>query len=132
MSGITKNPARQEMVVAHVDVSYSDLTSGADFNAIRVPQNAIVLGGAIIPLTAFNSATSDVLDVGDSGSENRYKNDANIAATSLVALVPTGYKYAAADWITVRWVGVSTAPSAGQFRLVVYYMQVGKSEFTQD
>lgn len=128
---VTKNPARQEAVHAYVDIAYGDLTSGTDHAAIEVPANAVVVEGAVVVSTAWNSATSDVLDVGDSGSQNRYKNDINIAATGLTAITPTGYKYTTKDNITVRWVGVSTAPTTGALRLRVSYIVIGKSEFTQ-
>ena len=90
-----------------------------------------VTGGAVVVKTAFNSATSDVIDVGDSVSQNRYLNDGNIHATGVVALVPTGYVHAGGD-LTVRWVGVGAVPTTGQLQLRVDYIQVGRSEYTQD
>lgn len=126
---ITKDINRQCVSVAMVDINFGDLTSGADAAAITLPPNAIVVGGAVTVVTAFNSATSDVMDVGDAGSENRYLNDANIHTAGRTALVPTGYIHTGGD-ITVRWVGVSTAPSAGKVRLEVQYIQSGRAEAT--
>lgn len=131
---ITKNAGRQEIALAYVDINFSDLagSSGADVNALEVPPGAVVVGGAVTTLTAFNSATSDVLDVGDSGSQLRYLNDTNIHATGRAALVPTGYTHTASTRnITVRWVGVGAVPTAGKCRLEVQYYVENRANFTQ-
>lgn len=131
---VTKNTARQELVCAHVDIDFAALAglSGADAQAIDLPVNAVVVSGQVVTLTAFNSATSDVLDVGDAGSQNRYLNDTNIHATGIGALVPTGYQHTASDnKLTVRWVGVGAVPTAGKVRLQVQYYVVGRAAFSQ-
>lgn len=130
---ITKDFNRQCVMSALVTINFGDLTglSGSDVGAVSLPPNAIVVGGAVVTKTAFNSATSDVLDVGDAGSQNRYLNDANIHATGIAALVPTGYVHTGGD-LTVRWVGVGAVPTAGQVQLRVDYIQVGRAEYTQD
>lgn len=130
---ITKDFNRQCVMSALLTVKFSDLTgsSGVDLAAFSMPPNAIVTGGTINVKTAFNSATSDVIDVGDSVSQNRYLNDGNIHATGLVALVPTGYVHPGGD-LTVRWTGVGTAPTAGEVLIRIDYVVVGRGEFTQD
>lgn len=128
---ITKNAGRQCPIVAHVDINYSDLTSGTDAPAIELPGGAVLLSGSVAVLTPFNSGTSDVLDVGDGGSQNRYLNDGNIHAAGLVALVPTGYQTTALSNLTVRWVGAGAVPTAGKVRLTVEYFVVGRAEFSQ-
>ena len=50
---------RQELIVAHVEFEYSDLTSGTAFNAIKLPENAVLVDGTYWVVTAFNSGTSD-------------------------------------------------------------------------
>lgn len=129
--GITKNASRQEPLMAFVDINFGDLVSGADAPAIQLPANAVVLSGAVTVLTPFNSATSDVLDVGDAGSQNRYLNDANIHAAGHIALVPTGYQTAAQGDVTVRWVGVGAAPTAGKVRLTLQYIVIGREQSSQ-
>ncbi len=134
MPSITKNVSRQEVVQAYVDINFGDLagSSGVDVNAIELPPGAVLVGGAVVALTAFNSATSDVLDVGDSVSQNRYANDVNIHATGRTAITPTGYTHVAASrWLTVRWVGVGAVPSAGKVRLEAQYYVENRSHFTQ-
>ena len=130
---ITKDFNRQCVMSALLTINFGDLAglSGTDVGAVSLPPNAIVTGGAVVVKTAFNSATSDVIDVGDSVSQNRYLNDGNIHATGVVALVPTGYVHAGGD-LTVRWVGVGAVPTTGQLQLRVDYIQVGRSEYTRD
>lgn len=129
---ITKDFNRQCVMSALLTINFGDLagTSGTDVAAIELPPNAIVTGGAVVVKTAFNSATSDVIDIGDAGSQNRYLNDGNIHATGVVALVPTGYLHTGGD-LTVRWVGVGAVPTAGQVQIRVDYVQVGRAEYTQ-
>jgi hypothetical protein len=129
---ITKNSGRQELIQAYVDINFGDLTSGADAPAIDLPRNAVIVGGSVVVVTPFNSATSDVLDVGDASSENRYVNDVNIHTAGLTALVPTGFVTTTSEpSVTVRWTGVGAAPTAGQVRLSVQYYVKGRAAFSQ-
>lgn len=130
---ITKDFNRQCVMSALVTIKFGDVagSSGVDLAAVAMPPNAIVVGGAVVVKTAFNSATSDVIDVGDAVTQNRYLNDGNIHTTGVVALVPTGYVHPGGD-LTVRWVGVSTVPTAGEVQLRVDYIVAGRGEFTQD
>jgi hypothetical protein len=100
---------------------------------MALPIGAVVMNGAIVTTTAFDSTSTDVLDVGDSASENRYKNDANIHTTGLVALVPTGYVTTATTrMITVRWVSGGGTPTVGTVRLMVEYYVQERAAFAQD
>ncbi len=128
---ITKKSARQQVINAYVDINYSDITSGAAAAAIQLPANAVVLSGHIDTLTAFNSATSDVLSVGDSGSGTRYLSGSNIHGAGTANLTRTGYQYTTASDITVTWTGAGTAPSAGLVRLWISYVVLGREQFSQ-
>jgi hypothetical protein len=130
---ITKNPARQELITAHVDINLADVTTGVDVAALDLPVNAVVVSGSLTTTEAWNSTTSDVMDVGDSGSQNRYLNDGNIRAlASHVALVPTGKVHTATDNVlTVRWVSGGGTPTTGKVRLAVTYYVIGRAAFSQ-
>lgn len=128
---ITKKAARQHVICAYVDINFSDLASGSAAAAIQLPANAVVLSGYLDTLTAFNSATSDVLSVGDSGSATRYLSGSNIHATGTASLTRTGYQYTAQSDITVTWTGVGAAPTAGVVRLYVTYVVLGREQFSQ-
>lgn len=128
---ITKNSGRQHVITAMVVIGFADLTSGADVAALDLPAGAIVQSGDVSVVTPFNSGTSDVIDVGDAGSQNRYLNDGNIHAAGRAALVPTGFKTTSETPVTVRWVGAGAAPTAGSVRLTVNYVVEGRSDFSQ-
>lgn len=128
---ITKDSGRQDVLVAMVEIDFADVASGVDAPAINLPGGAIVVGGDVTVITPFNSGTSDVLDVGDADSQNRYLNDANIHAAGRAALVPTGYVTTALGDLTVRWVGVGAAPTAGKVRLTAHYVVKGRAHSAQ-
>lgn len=130
---ITKKPNRQEAIVAYVDVNLADVTTGVDYQAIMLPPNAVIIGGDVVATEAFNSTSTDVVDVGDSASQNRYLNDASVHTLTRTALVPTGYvTLPTTRAVTVRWVSGGGSPSTGKFRLTVEYFILDRSEFTQD
>lgn len=88
---LAKNPGRQYPLTAEITVTAAEMNeSGVAVAAIALPGGAVVTGGAVIVGTAFDAATA-TLDVGDAAVGNRYKDNANIAATGLTALVPTGF-----------------------------------------
>ena len=125
---ITKNITRQCVNFAYVDINLADLVSGSDIEALDLPPNSIVLSGQLITTEAWNSTTSDVLDVGDAGSQNRYLNDGNIRALAArVPLVPTGYVTTGLP-LVVRWVSGGGTPTTGKVRLEVLYVQQGRAE----
>lgn len=130
---ITKNSGRQELVAAYVDINLADLTSAADVSALNLPVGAVVVSGALVTTEAWNSTTSDVMDVGDATTQNRYLNDGNIRALGArVALVPTGFVHTATESaLTVRWVSGGGTPTTGKVRLEVQYYVKGRAAFSQ-
>lgn len=129
---ITKNPGRQEVIVAYVDVALADLATGVAQNAISLPVGAIVVGGDIVATEAFNSTSTDVVDIGYAGSENAFKNDASVHTTIRTALVPTGYEHTATtNNVRVTWVSGGGTPTTGAFRLTVHYIVRDRSAFSQ-
>ena len=128
---ITKDSNRQPPLVAMVEVSFADIASGVAAAAVELPGGAIVTGGAVTVITPFNSGTSDVLDVGDSASGNRYLNDANIHAAGRTPLVPTGLVMENVGDISVTLTAVGTAATAGSVRLEVEYVVEGRASTSQ-
>jgi Flp pilus assembly protein CpaB len=129
---ITKNINRQDVKVAYVDINLADVVSASDLSAISLPPNSVILAGEIVTTEAWNSTTSDVMDVGDAASQNRYLNDGNIRALGArVALVPTGFIHPGGD-LTVRWTSGGGTPTTGKSRLTVQYMQLGRGDSTYD
>ncbi len=64
---------------------------------IQMPAGSVLIEGDINVQTASNDAGTDVLDVGDAASANRYASDLNLKTTGLKALTPTGFLMVAGD-----------------------------------
>lgn len=114
-------------VQSSTTIAYGALTSGAAYTtAIALPVGAVVVQGDVTVVTSFNSVTTDVLDVGDVTSANRYLNDGNLqgAPGTVIPLVPTGFVVTATQpAIKVTWTQTGGSTSAGAFTLrVVYYV----------
>lgn len=124
---ITKSGGRQWPLVARVDFTFADLVSGAAAPAVELPGGATVLSGEVYIETAFNSATSDSLTVGDTAGAATYLGATSIAATGRTALVPVGSAYTAPDDLSVTWTGVGAAPTTGAGTLTVTYVIDGRS-----
>lgn len=127
---ITKDSARQDTTAAVVEIDYSDLVNGVAAAAIELPANSIVVGGVLGVVTPFNSATSDTMAVTDP------KGDAILAATNIHAaggasLTPKCGKATVQGNVTVTWVGVGAAPTAGKVRLALLYITVGRADYNQ-
>ena len=70
---ITKDIGRQYPLVARVDFTYASFgASGVAEEAIDLPVGAVVTGGALVITTAFNSATTDAIEVGDGDAVARF------------------------------------------------------------
>lgn len=104
-------------------------------NIFELPAGAIVVGGQISVITAFNSATSDVVDLGDSGSATRYASALNVHTAGGVALSRSDYVLPATGGntgnIKLKWTGVGAAPTAGEILVAVEYVLPGKSHEIQ-
>lgn len=130
---ITKNSARQELVVAHVDINLADIATNVAQAALDLPVGAVITGGALVTTEAWNSTTSDVMDVGDATTATRYLTDGNIRALGArVPLVPTGFIHTAAQpALTVTWTSGGGTPTTGKVRLEVEYYVRGRAAFSQ-
>lgn len=128
---ITKDSGRQEVIAAKVTFTFgtgNDVPVQGTYEAIQVPEGAVVVGGYLYVSDA-TTATA-VADIGDGGSANRYKNDVALDATGLTALVPTGYQYTAQDTIDVV-VATADSAAAGSATLYVEYVVDGRTAFAQ-
>ncbi len=128
---ITQDSNRQYPLTSVVDFTFADLTSGSAIDAIELPSDAIVLSGHVYISVAFDSATSDVILVGDTDTAAEYLSSTSIAATGLTPIVASGIKKVAGKSITVTWTGVGAAPSVGTGQLVITYARQGRSNENQ-
>lgn len=133
MTAFKKQSGRQQPIFAYADFDFSQLVSGTFKGLIELPAQAVIIAGALVTYTAFNSATSDVAVVGDSGTTNRYKASATIAAAARQVITATGLIVVTAvtRLIGIVWTGVSTAPTAGAGTLEIEYYVRGRAQFAQ-
>lgn len=118
---IIKKSGRQDILSAVIDFNYSDLVNGVEIPAIELPYDALIVGGFLTTLVAFNSATSDVVDI---------KAPNGFALATGVSVHTTGTTSIAIDGnympnigdVTVKWTGVGGGTSAGKCRLVINYI----------
>lgn len=130
---ITKNSARQELIAAFVDINLADIANNVTQTALDLPINAVVVDGSLVTTEAWNSTTSDVMDVGDATSAVRYLTDGNIRALGArVPLVPTGFVHTSANnALRVTWTSGGGTPTTGKVRLEVRYYVLGRAAFSQ-
>jgi|GEM_PF-1320244 len=129
---ITKNYNRQALAVAMVSISLAAFADGAVQPAIELPGGAIVVGGSAYVTTPFDAETTATLKVGDSVDDDRYTATAlNIKTAGGKPLVPTGYEMPAIGDLIVTYASTGAAATEGELILVVEYIDVGKSDWTQ-
>lgn len=119
---IEKDVARQYPMVARVPFVYTDFTTGVGVEAVDLPANAHVSGGALVITTAFDSLTSDTIEVGDAASAARYLSQDVKTAAGSFAIVPTEFALTTAGSVTIEWTGVGTAPTQGAGYLLLEYV----------
>ncbi|MBK7352160.1 MAG: hypothetical protein IPI92_20085 [Gemmatimonadetes bacterium] len=130
---ITKNAGVHKTACKIVEIGFADLVAGTDTAAIDLPPGAVVLSGSHAYTTeAWNSTSTDTLDVGDAASQNRYLNDGNIRALAAnVPLVPTGFSHTGGS-LTVKWNSGGGTPTTGALRVVIHYAQLGNATTTYE
>lgn len=121
---IVLDSGRQYPLVIEFDIAFDDLVSGVSTKIADLPPNALIIEGSIVVITAFDSATSDTLDVGTLLDPNRFiASPLDITALGFTALVPTEFISSEADAeIHATWVGVGAAPTAGLVKVVIQYI----------
>lgn len=125
-----KNFNHQHPRVATAEFGVSDIEAGVASGAVDLPAGAIVIGGHVKTLEAWDSTTSDTLDVGDSADGDRYLDGGNFrAAGAYVPLVPTGDTHPGGE-LSVTWTSGGGTPTTGRSRLVVEYIILGAASVT--
>lgn len=128
ISNARKNTGHQYPLVAYQEFVLADFVSGTAAPAVKLPAGAIVIGGEIVITTAFNAGTTNTIDVGDGGDDDRYTSTI-ITASSLgrTALTLTGYQYTTADTIDLLATLSGTAATTGAGYLMVMYIVEGRT-----
>lgn len=129
---ISKDTGRQWPLCAVVDFAYSDIpTTATLYEAADLPASARVIGGALVVKTAWNTATSATLAVGDSGAAARY-----LAATDIKTAGTTVFDFStdaggAILDVAVTPTYVGAAATAGAAQLIIQYVIDGKANEVQ-
>jgi len=127
---LVKDFNRQCVQLASVNINLADVVTNVALEVMDMPPNSVILSGQLITTEAWNSTTSDVLDVGDATTATRYLTDGNIRALGArVALVPTGFT-GTGEPLKVVWTSGGGTPTTGKVRLEVQYYIIGRAETT--
>jgi len=123
------NINRQTILCAERNFDYADFNSGVANPLIYLRPGTQILGGFVDITTAWNSATSAGMTIGDTegvDDVDRYKASFNIKATGLTSLVaPIANGVIDTSEALTGTVTVVGAPTQGEGRIVVWYIESG-------
>lgn len=111
-------------------ITWDNPTNGTTFTLGVLPPRASVVGGGVHIITAFNSTSSEVLDVGYSVTggttdADAYATDLAIDAVGFIALdelaATTNIISTSAATVTCVWASTSTGATAGEAVVSVHF-----------
>ena len=114
---------------------FSDFVSGVGAEVFKIPLGSTILGGRLSITTAFNSGTSDGIEVGDATDDNRYlaSTDAQVVANSELLGNLLGYSIVEADRaILVELTSVGGAATAGAGEVLALFVDPSYNIYNQD
>lgn len=101
-------------------------TGALVFDVIPLPPNAIVIGGHVATITAFDTASYAVL-VGDSVDTDRYHATADLKGVAVVQLLTPGYINTGGLPVRLT-ITNADACTTGKARLTVRYIVDGRAQ----
>ena len=118
----------QDPLAAIVRFDFADLTTAVGVPAHLLPPGGIVIGGAVVVETAWDSGTSATLKVGDDDDDDRYTASAvDITETGRTALTLTGYKYDTPTELELLLTEVGTAATEGEGYIELTIVMEGRT-----
>lgn len=127
---ITKDTGRQWPLVAKVSFGFADTpTTATAYEALDLPNGAVVIGGGLLIDTAWDS-TTNTLSVGDAASGTRYLTTKDLKSTAGTYFPFVIATKGVAD-VNVTYAFTGGAATAGAATLVVQYVIDGKSNEVQ-
>lgn len=121
-----KNPGRQEVIAARVDIDFTDIDTAGEFEVMNLPDGAVIVGGYFYDNTT--GLTGVAISVEDASGTELIANMAGIFSNGRVDITPTG------DVITVPgFVKIDTTgnASAGDAYLYIEYVVKGRAAFSE-
>lgn len=129
---LTLNSGRQTPLFAYVDFDYTHVsTTAVAVTAVRLPPNAVVIGGALVVKTEWDTSGSAVLDIGDSAVSTRYGSGIDLTAGTRTELTLTDYTATTGLDIAIKPTLTGAASTAGAARLEVSYFILDRATEVQ-
>lgn len=122
-------PDRQYPLVAVVRFDFEKLAAAEDgiANMLQLPGNAIVTGGALHVLTAWDSAGTATLSLGDDDSATRYLSTANLKAAARTAITLPNFQHQVPTILFGTFAeGAGDSAEQGEALLIVEYIIEGR------
>ncbi len=121
------NPAReyhtQQLHYLRKNIDFND--TGA-ITVGKIPAGSIVIGAGVVVSTAWNSGTSDVLDIGTSGDDDGFATDLSLRTIGNIVwdeLATSNDLYVSSDTTIIATpASTGTAASAGVGHVYVTYI----------
>ena len=124
---------RQWPLVGYQDLLFSDFASGAAQNIAGLPAGATITRAWVDVKTAFNSATTATLSLGDTALATRYGSAIDVKTAGRKPLNnDTGFTTPAAGQLVATFAQTGAAATAGSARVYFEYVVDRKADETQD
>lgn len=130
--------SRSYLLAVSASFSYDDFTSGTGLPFCTLPVGARVLGGYCDITTAWDSGTSDSLEIGDATDPNEYLSALNAQSVAITefslsnmfdaAGSITPAITAATDEILIEITSAGTAATAGVGSAAMFYFDPTKAD----
>ncbi len=129
---LTQVNGRQYPLFASVTISRAQMaTTATAVTAIKLPVNAVVVGGFIVVDEVYDTTGAATVTVGDSSSAARLLGATSVKALGRTALVPTGYVNTGGLDLSITPTLADTGGTTGSVRVVVEYIIDGRAHEVQ-
>lgn len=119
---ISKSNGRQWPLTAIAPFTLDDVKAGTSVEIMDLPAGALVIGGSVVVVNAFDSVTTSVLVVGDKTTANRFGSAINIKTLGGVSLQPAGAAFATKDAVTIKFSETGGAATVGDGYVIISYI----------
>jgi len=119
---------QQDFGSANTAAAVGTPDADSHFTIGYLPRGAVIVGGAIVRTTAFDTAGYDI-EIGDADDADEYFATADLKAAGISALVPTGIPCLTANQRTIRMsVANDDVCTAGAAYVRVDYIVPGRAD----
>lgn len=125
MTTPARNDGSQSVQTITKDITYLDVDTTVTVGVL--PAGAVVIGAGAVVSTAFNSGSTDILDIGTSADPDGFATDISLAAAGVIAADELASSndvgpYASDTTIVCVPAQTGTAASAGAARVYVQFI----------